>query len=108
MGVQITNNAASTIPLGLASADTSFTVESGDGALFPALGASDFFNVTISNPAGNFEIVRVTARSGDSFTIVRGQEGTVAIPFPANSRVELRVTVANVYAVMETFDFLLL
>jgi hypothetical protein len=29
-------------------------------------------------------------------TLVRGQEGTLAIPFPANSRIELRVTAENI------------
>jgi hypothetical protein len=41
---------------------------------------------------GNIEIVRVTARATDSFTIVRAQEGTAARSFSAGDRVELRLT----------------
>ena len=40
------------------------------------------------------EIVKVTARTDDTMTIVRAQEGTLAIPFVASSRVELRMTAA--------------
>jgi hypothetical protein len=41
-------------------------------------------------------------------TIVRSQEGTLAIPFPANSRFEIRVTVQNIRAELDDLDFLLL
>jgi len=58
---------------------TSITVGSGEGARFPAVP----FNATIGQPAAlltplNAEIVRVTAKSGDVFTITRAQEGTAA------------------------------
>lgn len=108
MGIQLTNNAVSTIPLAIASTDTSFTVSTGDGALFPTLGATDYFNATISSTTGNYEIVKITARTDDTFTVTRGQEGTVAIPFSANSRIELRVTVANVRNILDELDILLL
>ena len=63
---------------------TSLTVAAGKGALFPAAP----FNVTIypfgSAPlASNAEIARVTAVVGDTFTIVRAQEGTTAKPIAA-------------------------
>lgn len=62
-----------------ASSDTSLVVQTGDGALFPAVP----FNVTIwpigINPKStNAEIARVTAISTDTFTITRTQEGTSA------------------------------
>jgi hypothetical protein len=66
-----------------ATSGTSLVVSSGDGAKFPAVP----FNATISpTPAGlsqvqianNSEIVRVTARSTDTLTITRAQEGTSA------------------------------
>jgi len=58
---------------------TSITVGSGEGGRFPAVP----FNATIGQPAAlltplNAEIVRVTAVSGDVFTITRAQEGTAA------------------------------
>lgn len=108
MGIQLKNNAFSTIPLGVASTATTFTVDTGDGSLFPTLGASDYFYATISSTTNNYEIVKVTARTDDTFTVVRGQEGTVAIPFSANSRIELRVTVSNVRSILDDLDLLLL
>ena len=62
-----------------AASGTSLTVTSGQGSRFP----TPPFNATCW-PAGqapdptNAEIVRVTARTGDTFTITRAQEGTTA------------------------------
>lgn len=50
--------------------------------------------------------MKVTARTDDTMTIVRGQVGTLALPFPANSRAELRLTVENVF--IAAGDYLLL
>jgi hypothetical protein len=108
MGVQLKNNASTTVPLAVSSTDTSLTVLSGTGTRFPELGASDFFYATIQDVSNNFEIVKVTARTDDIMTIVRAQESTLAIPFPANSRFELRVTAQNLSQVIESLDFLLL
>lgn len=96
MGIKFKNNAFATIPLAVSSTATSVTVTSGQGARFPALGASDYFYATISDTGNNFEIVKVTARFNDVLTIARAQEGTLAIPFAANSRIELRITVASI------------
>lgn len=93
-----TNNAFALIPGAVSSLATSITVESGKGALFPILGAGDYFYTTLVDVSGNYEIVKATARTGDILTIDRGQQDTLAIPFPANSRVELRVTAASVSA----------
>ena len=62
-----------------ATSGTSLTVTSSEGALFPAAP----FNATIAPPSGlptsaNAEIVRVTARTGDVFTLARAQEGSTA------------------------------
>ncbi len=108
MGIKLTNNAVSTIPTILTDSTTSFAINTGDGSLFPTLGASDYFNATISSLSGTFEIVKVTAIAGDTFTVVRGQEGTPAIPFAANARIELRVTAANVRNILDDLDLLLL
>ena len=91
-----TNNAGATIPLAVSSVQTSLTVTSGQGARFPSLGASDFFYATLVDVSGNYEIIKVTARADDAMTLERGQDGTLAIPFPANSRMELRVTVGSI------------
>ena len=108
MGIKLTNNASTTVPLSVSSIDTSLTVLSGTGVLFPILGAGDYFYATIQDVNNHFEIVKVTARTDDIMTIVRAQENTLAIPFAANSRFELRVTVENILSKFEDLDFLLL
>lgn len=108
MGIQLKNNASTTVPLAISSTATSLVVASGTGAEFPTLGAGDYFYATIQDVNNNFEIVKVTARTDDTMTITRAQEGTLAIPFPANSRFELRVTVENMLSKFTDLDFLLL
>ena len=108
MGIKLTNNAATTVPLAVSSTDTTLTVAPGTGAAFPELGTGDYFHATLQSVGNQFEIVRVTARTDDTMTITRGQENTVAIPFPANSRFEIRVTVENILSQLTDVDFLLL
>lgn len=92
MGAKIANNASSTLAADLAIGATSMTVQTGDGAEFPALSAGDWHPATIIKSDGSFEIVKVTASAGDVMTIVRAQEGTAALAFSAGDRVDLRVT----------------
>ena len=75
---------------------TNLTVQSGQGALFPATP----FNCTVW-PAGvqplasNAEIVTVTAVVGDTFTITRAQEGTsnqpIAVGFQIANTTSVKV-----------------
>lgn len=108
MSIKLTNNASTTVPLAVTSTQTSLTVTTGTGVLFPILGAGDYFYATIQDVNDHFEIVKVTARTDDVMTIVRAQENTLAIPFAANSRFELRVTVENILSKFDDLDFLLL
>lgn len=86
------NNAKSTLLLAIAPSDTVFSVAAGDGAKFPVIGSSQqFFLVTLES-AGIIEICKVTSRVGDSFTVVRAQEGTSANSFPIGCLVQMRVT----------------
>ena len=88
-----TNNAATTLATGINSSVTSLTVASATGGLFPNPTAGQYFYCTLSNAAGTtIEIVKVTARSTDTFTIVRGQDNTTASAFIAGDKVELRLT----------------
>ena len=102
------NNATTTTTARLADTDTTIVVASGTGALFPTLGAGEYFKATLQDTNNNFEIVRVTARADDTMTVVRGQDGTLAIPFPANSRFELRVLASSAQEYLDSIDFLLL
>ena len=88
-----TNNAATTLASSILVGATSLTVVAGQGALFPTLAGSAYFYCTLSNTAGTtIEIVKVTARSTDTFTIVRAQDNTTASAFSAGDKVELRLT----------------
>lgn len=94
MPVLYTNNASSTLAAGILAGATSLSVQTGHGARFPSPSGGDFFYVTLADTAGNIEICRVTARSTDSMTIVRAQDGTSARAWNSADRVELRVTKA--------------
>lgn len=92
MAVLYSNNASTTLSATITSSATSLAVASGKGALFPAITGSDYFYITLVNTAGAIEIMKVTARSTDTFTVVRGQDGTTAVGWAAGDRVELRFT----------------
>ena len=95
MVMKFTNNATSTLASSINSSVTSLSVATGGGALFPTLSGSDYFYCTLSNTAGTVEIVKVTARSTDTFTIVRGQDGTTGASWTAGDKVELRLVAAS-------------
>lgn len=90
MGIKFANNAATVLASGITASDTSLTVISSTGDLFPALGGSDYFYATLGQGLTKLEIIKVTARSADTFTITRGQDGTTAQAFNAGDIVELR------------------
>lgn len=83
------NNASTTLAAELSAVATSMTVtESTD---FVAIPAGRFELVTLE--ADNTrEIVKVTARSGNTWTIARAQEGTTSATWESGSKVEARVT----------------
>lgn len=96
MPIKLANNASGTLATAISASDTGIALTTGDGAKFPALGAGEYFYATLVSSQGTQEIVKATARSGDSLTVVRAQEGTTAAGFAAGSRFELRVTAQSV------------
>lgn len=94
MAVLVKNNAYSTLAAGINDSATSITLAAGTGARFPAAGGSDYFYATLINTSNQLEVVKVTARSTDTLTVVRGQDGTTARAYSASDRIELRVTAA--------------
>ena len=96
MGVQIKNNAYSTILTGINSSATTISLAVGEGAHFPAasVASGNYFYVTLLDTSNNLEIVKVTNRTNDTLTVVRGQDGTTARSFATGDRVELRITAA--------------
>lgn len=98
--IQYTNNAATTLNANITNSQTSITVTTGGGALFPSISGSQFFFMTLENAAGTVrEIVKVTARSGDTFTIVRAQDNTTAQSFSSGDKVEQRVIAKEMNAI---------
>ena len=94
MGVKITNNASGTLSAAITSSATTLTLTTGQGALFPTLGVGDYSWCTLVDTSNNVEIIKVTARSTDTLTMTRGQDGTTARAFAINDRLELRPTAA--------------
>jgi microcystin-dependent protein len=95
----VTNGAYSTLASSLGSAATTMTIQAGHGARFPSISAGDFTFITLQDSSNNIEIVKATARSTDTFTIVRAQEGTTARAYASADIVELRYTAAVVATV---------
>lgn len=104
MGVILKNNAVSTITTALSASDTSISVATGTGSLFPVLGVGDYFYATLVSAGGTYEIIKVTVRVNDAMTIVRAQEGTTAQSFASGSRIELRVTAASIVDMLNYHD----
>jgi hypothetical protein len=78
MTILWSNNASTTIAGSIAATDTAVNLAAGTGIKFPSPTAGNYFVVTFYDQATKTinEIVHCTARSGDTCTIVRGQEGT--------------------------------
>lgn len=91
------NNVRSHLTAPLTSSATTFTITAGDGAKFPSPDGSkgERIALTIVDDLGNMEIVHVTKRATDTFTVARAQEGTTAKEFAENAIVELRITAAS-------------
>jgi len=85
------NNAAGVLSSGISNSDTSLTLNTGQGSRWPTLGVGEWCWTTITDGT-TIEIVRVTARSGDTLTIVRAQQGTSASSFSAGAAVQMRLT----------------
>ena len=99
---QFSDNATSILAATITSGSTSVQVSTGEGALFPTLTGTEYFIATLQDTAGNTEYIKVTAVSGDVFTVVRAQEGTTAQAFTANlARVELRNTAGTMSAMYQ-------
>jgi hypothetical protein len=101
MAFLFTNNAASNLTSGITSSDTSITVTTSSGAIFPTITGNDYFMITLVGISGTpLEIVKCTARTGDTMTIVRAQEGTTASAFTGGDKVELRITAGEMNALV--------
>lgn len=96
MTVQLKNNTTSTLRTAIDDTTTTIVVASGHGARFPALTGGQYFFATLEDSNGDYEIVKVTARSTDTLTVERAAESTTARTFTAGSTIEMRVTAQGV------------
>ena len=81
------NNAKTTLAAAITSTQTSITVAPGTGSLFPTpVPGTSWFTLTLTSATSPsvYEITYCTSRSGDTLTVLRGQEGTTAQPFNLN------------------------
>lgn len=97
------NNAKSNLASTITADSMSLSVITGEGALFPTLPlGDDHMLLTLENSSGDKEIIKVTQKDTDTFTIsARGQDGTTARAFAAGDLVELRLTAGFIDALKE-------
>ena len=92
MGIKFSNLATTTLASGVTNSTTTITVA--DGSVFPALGSGDFFFASIDTPPNSPEVIKVTAISSNTLTVVRGQDGTTATTHASGETIALRVVAA--------------
>lgn len=94
MTTLFTNDASGRLQTGIDNVDdpVSLVLEAGDGAQFPDPTGGDTFILVLQDGTGALEIMLATARTGDTITATRAQEGTTALSFGAGTRVEIRTT----------------
>ena len=96
--VYSSTSVATTLASALTNIATSMTVTSGGGApLIQGSGFAngDIFTIAIDPDTQNEEICYITANSGDTFTITRGQAGSSAIAHSSGASVKHVLTSAD-------------
>lgn len=95
------DNASTTLASGIASTDTSITVATGTGVLFPAPSAGQIAYATLEDTGGNIEVVTITSKTTDTFVVTRGTDGTTPQAFASGTRFEMRVTMGMLQAFLQ-------
>jgi len=102
------NNASTTLAAAISNTATNVTVASGTAALFPvpntALGTHFHATLVKNGAPGTYEIVDVTAVSGDTFTITRHQENTTALGWSVGDFFNLFPTAAGLMSFAQAAD----
>lgn len=94
MSLQLCNNVATTLAAAITTTgQTAISVASATG--LPTLAAGDWTYLTLSdgaknNPETQWEVVKVTAISGTSLTVVRGQDNTSAHTWASGDWIQAR------------------
>ena len=91
MTVLFANNVVGTLAISVGAIDTILELTPGQGAGFPTIGADEWFYITlVDSVTGENEICRVTDRDGDSLTVDRGVDATIARAWEADTIIEMR------------------
>ena len=100
MAQLFSNNASSQLLSGISNVATSLQLAANDGNKFPTITGGDFFLITVYKTSGgiesSWEIMKVTARSGDVLTVQRAVEtingSATAYSFAKDDVVHMRHT----------------
>ncbi|EKD22479.1 MAG: hypothetical protein ACD_85C00011G0003, partial [uncultured bacterium] len=93
------NNVSGVLSTQLNPADTSMVLV--DASNFPAPTGGDFYLLTLvglndNGQEATWEVVKVTAKTSNTLTVVRAQESTAAATWPVGATVQLRLTAGTV------------
>jgi hypothetical protein len=88
---QTISRASTTLQNAIAPGDTTITVTSSAG--FP----SGSFNVVVGGVNGGYEIITVVSVIGTTWTVLRGQQGTTALPAAAGATIAAGVTASGAW-----------
>jgi hypothetical protein len=102
------NNIVTEVATGINASATSLVLD--DASSMPSPTGGDYFLLTLfsKNASGKedtWEILKVTARSSNTVTIVRAQEGTSAATWAAETPCEMRATGATFGAKQDTIAY---
>ena len=101
MPALFSNNAVARLAQDITPWDTTIRLEDGLNFPQPAAAGKEHFQATLT-AAKAVEIVRVTAREGNTLTVVRGQEGSEAGAFSQGDGLELRLTADSLSRFIQT------
>ena len=90
MAVVFSNNAATNLASNVSANATTISVV--DGSVFPDVSGGHHTYLTLHDLNDNIEMVKLTARSGNTLTVDRGHDGTTGRSFVAGDKCELRIT----------------
>jgi hypothetical protein len=100
--LKLKNDGATTLATDINSSVT--RIEVTDGTVFPELvDAGDWFPLTLIK-GSNVERMRVTARAGNTLTVIRKEEGTNAQPWVVGDNCTLAITAGALAAIKKTVD----
>lgn len=92
MANRLYSTAISTIAGNLTAIATTINLKTGTGLLFTVPVAGDWEMATLHSATAR-EVVKITNRTGDVLTVVRGQENTTAAAWPTLSDIFAHVTI---------------